>query len=63
MNKRYCSSCGYYRDEEGGKMINTANKNVRRWKCITCITNMSKRKYESKKHESISNIVAPHQAI
>lgn len=48
MNKKYCSSCGIYRDQDGGKLISTANKNVRRWKCLTCITNKAIRKFQSK---------------
>lgn len=37
MNKeKYCSSCRTYKNLIGGKLINTANKNVKRWKCYLC---------------------------
>ena len=48
IDKKYCSSCGIYRELLGGKMISTANRKVRRWKCATCINNMATRKYQSK---------------
>ena len=38
MNEeKYCSSCGTYKNSVGGKLIKTANKNVKRWKCYLCI--------------------------
>jgi hypothetical protein len=38
IEKKYCSSCCIYRDATGGKLIKTANKNVKRWKCLVCIS-------------------------
>ena len=30
------------------KLVDTANKNVKRWKCSSCINKLSNRKYQSK---------------
>jgi hypothetical protein len=46
---KYCSSCTRYKPADTGKMISTANKNVRRFKCKACLDRISSRLYESTK--------------
>lgn len=46
---KYCSSCTRYKPFETGKMVETANKNVRRFKCKACLDRISSRMYESTK--------------
>jgi len=46
--RRYCSSCVSYQPVEGGMIVETASKSVRRWKCATCIKRVSERKLQSK---------------
>jgi hypothetical protein len=49
---KYCSSCLRYKTAEFGKMVETANKNVRRFKCKACLDRISSRLYESRKAQS-----------
>jgi hypothetical protein len=49
---KYCSSCLRYKSIETGKMIETANKNVKRFKCKACLDRISARHYESKKAQN-----------
>lgn len=46
---KYCSSCMTYKPIDTGRMINTANKNVRRFSCASCLAKVSARKYEGGK--------------
>jgi hypothetical protein len=46
---RYCSSCISYKDKEAGKVIQTSNKNIRRWVCNACLNKMSPQRLRSKK--------------
>jgi len=46
--RRYCSSCVTYQPVEGGMLVDTANKSVRRWKCATCLKKLSERKLQSR---------------
>lgn len=46
-DKRYCSSCLQFRNAESGKLVNTANKHIRRFKCAVCLSKMVKPKKES----------------
>ena len=45
-DKRYCSSCLQFRSAESGKLVNTANKHIRRFKCAVCLSKMVKPKKE-----------------
>jgi hypothetical protein len=47
---KYCSSCGVYRAETDGKIISTANKNIRRFKCSACINRVSAARFQGKKN-------------
>ena len=46
---RYCSSCISYKPEDTGQVVATANKNVRRFKCASCLAKASMRFYERSK--------------
>jgi hypothetical protein len=46
---KYCSSCLAYKPAETGRMIQTASKNVMRFKCASCLNRTSARLYGSKK--------------
>jgi hypothetical protein len=41
-DKKYCSSCLQFRPLENGKVVNTANKNIKRFKCAVCLSKMIK---------------------
>jgi len=45
-DKKYCSSCMTFRLESTGKMVQTANKHIRRFKCAVCLSKMIKPKKE-----------------
>ena len=45
-NQKYCSSCLQFRSAESGKLVNTANKHIRRFKCAICLSKMIKPKKE-----------------
>jgi transposase-like protein len=40
--KKYCSSCLSFRPAETGKIVYTASKHVKRFKCATCLSKMVK---------------------
>ena len=39
---RYCSSCLSFRPAETGKLVQTASKNIKRFKCAICLSKMIK---------------------
>ena len=41
-DKKYCSSCLQFRSIENGRVVQTANKNIRRFKCALCLSKMVK---------------------
>ena len=43
-DKKYCSSCFQFRTAESGKLVNTANKHIKRFKCAVCLSKMVKPK-------------------
>ena len=45
-DKKYCSSCLQFRPAESGRLVNTANKHIRRFKCGLCLSKMIKPKKE-----------------
>lgn len=38
--KKYCSSCLQFRPAETGKVVSTANKHIKRFKCGVCLSKM-----------------------
>lgn len=46
-DKKYCSSCCFYKDFSTGKIVQTANRNIRRFKCLECLNRASARKYKN----------------
>lgn len=36
--KKYCSSCLQFRPAENGKVVSTANKHIKRFKCGICLS-------------------------
>ena len=46
--KKYCSSCGSYRDSHGGQMVQSNKGKVNRFKCVFCVKRMSAPRYASK---------------
>ncbi len=44
MNKRYCSSCLKFKNRDAGKLVHTANKLIKRFKCKECLDKMIKPK-------------------
>jgi len=46
---RYCASCISYQPTETGRVIQTANKNIRRWQCARCFDRISIQQLKSKK--------------
>lgn len=46
---KYCSSCTHYRPENTGKIIQTARKNLKRFKCMACLEKISPRLYQGGK--------------
>lgn len=44
MDKRYCSSCLRFKDKSTGKIVHTANKFIKRFKCKECLERMVKPK-------------------
>lgn len=43
---KYCSSCMKYKSFDDGKIVKTANKKIKRFKCKACLTKISARQYE-----------------
>lgn len=43
---KYCSSCVSYKPMDTGRIVSTANKNVRRFKCADCLARASTRRYQ-----------------
>jgi len=43
---KYCSSCMRYKSFDDGKIVETANKKIKRFKCKACLTKISSRQYE-----------------
>lgn len=43
--KKYCSSCMNYKSFELGKVVQTANRKIKRFKCFDCLAKASFRKY------------------
>ena len=43
---KYCSSCMSYKPFGEGKIVDTANKKIKRFKCKACLTKISARQYE-----------------
>lgn len=39
---KYCSSCLSFRPADTGKMVQTASKNIKRFKCAICLSKMVK---------------------
>ena len=48
---KYCSSCMRYKSFSDGKIVETANKKIKRFKCKACIAKISARQYERKKSD------------
>jgi hypothetical protein len=46
---KYCSSCMRYKSFSDGKVVETANKNIKRFKCKACLDKISSRQYERTK--------------
>jgi uncharacterized protein YlaI len=46
---KYCSSCLRYKSVDTGRIVITANKNVKRFKCKECLDRISSRLYETLK--------------
>lgn len=42
---KYCSSCITYKPEETGKVVQTANKKIKRFKCADCLARASAQLY------------------
>ena len=43
---KYCSSCMRYKSLDEGKIVETANKKIKRFKCKACLEKISSRMYE-----------------
>jgi len=39
-DKKYCSSCLQFRPADTGKVVTTANKHIKRFKCAVCLSKM-----------------------
>jgi hypothetical protein len=48
---KFCPSCQQTRDKEGFKLVATANKKQRRWKCAICLEKKSATIYRSIKND------------
>jgi len=48
LEKKYCSSCGSYRDPVGGQMIKSNKGKVNRFKCLLCVKKISPPRFSSK---------------
>jgi RNase P subunit RPR2 len=44
VDKRYCSSCLKFKNKDTGKVVLTANKLIKRFKCKECLDKMVKPK-------------------
>jgi hypothetical protein len=53
-DKKYCSSCCFYKNFSTGKIVQTANRKIKRFKCFECLNRASEQKFKSKVavHES-----------
>ena len=52
---KYCSSCLSFRPADTGKMVQTASKNIKRFKCAVCLSKMvkpNKDLYVSRTHKN-----------
>ena len=49
--KKYCSSCMNYKSFEKGKIVQTANRKIKRFKCFECLEKASTRKYASSRKD------------
>lgn len=47
--KKYCSSCTQYKPFITGKIVQTANRKIKRFKCLDCLNSVSARKFQNKK--------------
>jgi hypothetical protein len=47
--KKYCSSCMNYKSFEKGKIVQTANRKIKRFKCFECLERASVQKYANRK--------------
>jgi len=45
---KYCSSCMLFQPEQSGKIVQTANKKLKRFKCGGCLKKISERKFQGK---------------
>jgi len=45
---RYCSSCISYKPAETGQVMQTSNKNIKRWVCARCLAKTSTQQLKSK---------------
>ena len=43
-DKKYCSSCMQFRLASAGKVVSTANKHIKRFKCGVCLSKIIKPK-------------------
>lgn len=48
LEKKYCSSCGLYRDPFGGQMVQSNKGKVNRFKCVLCVKKISAPRYSRK---------------
>jgi len=48
VEEKFCSSCQTYRPASDMKLVATANRGVKRWKCSSCFSKASVKKYQSK---------------
>lgn len=48
LEKKYCSSCGLYRNPFGGQMVQSNKGKVNRFKCVLCVKKMSAPRYAAK---------------
>lgn len=53
--KKYCSSCLQFRPADTGKVVTTANKHIKRFKCAVCLSKMiipNKELYVRRSHQT-----------
>jgi hypothetical protein len=48
LEKKYCSSCGLYRNPFGGQMVKSNKGKVNRFKCVLCVQKISAPRYSRK---------------
>jgi len=49
--KKYCSSCMNYKSFDKGKIVQTANRKIKRFKCFDCLEKASTRRYASSRKD------------